>query len=120
MGIARAVELAGETTGNTFIRQDIKSLIPLLKRGEKLSDVLSGRGWVPGVVCDMIKTGEVSGTMDETLDRVSLYLKEETDSAVEKFLKILPVAAYLVVAVYIGYIVISFFSGYLKLINSFF
>jgi len=117
--IVRAIELAAGTVRNTFIRQDIKNTLPLLRSGKTLSEVFAGKVWMPAVVYDMLKTGEISGTMDETLNKVSTYLKEEVDATVEQFIKVLPVAVYLVVALYIGYIVISFYARYFQMLNSF-
>ncbi|HNS32143.1 MAG TPA: type II secretion system F family protein [bacterium] len=119
VGIVRAVELAGGTVGNAYMKNDIRQSVPLLKEGKKLSDIFAGKSWMPSVVHDMLKTGEVSGSMDETLDRVAGYLREEADVAVEQFVKLLPVAVYLIVAAYIGYIVISFYARYFQMLNSF-
>ncbi len=116
-GIVRSVELAAGTVGNAIIKNDIKNLLPLLRKGRPLSEVLCGKTWFPVVVCDMLKTGEVSGTIEETLKRVSVYLKEEVDVTIEQILKVLPVVVYLLVALYIGYIVISFYTRYLGLIK---
>lgn len=66
----------------------------------------------------MLKTGEASGTMDECLNRVASYLKEEADAAAEQLARLLPVAVYLLAALYIAYTVIRFYSGYFRMFDS--
>jgi type II secretory pathway component PulF len=119
-GIVRGVEIAAETVGNTIIKNDIKTVLPLLRKGSMLSEVFCGKRWFPVVVCDMLRTGEVSGTIEETLKRVSDYLKDEVNVTVEQILKVLPVVVYLLVALYIGYIVISFYARYIGMLTSFY
>jgi len=117
-GIIRGVEVAAGTVGNTVIKNDIKTLLPLLRKGGSMSEVFCGKPWFPAVVCDMLKTGEVSGTIEETLKKVSGYLTDEVNVTIEQILKIMPVAVYLLVALYIGYVVISFYVRYLGMLTS--
>jgi len=117
--LSRSVALAGDTIGNLYLRENIKKSVPIIRQGAKLSEVFAEKEWIPPIVKDMLKTGELSGNMDETLDKVSDYLKEETDIIVEQFVKLMPVAVYLLVAIYIGYIVISFYANYFRMLNSF-
>jgi type IV pilus assembly protein PilC len=117
-GIIKTVEISAGTAGNLIIKKEIIKSIPLLKKGESFSAAFSGNRYMPPLVKDMLKTGEISGSMDRTLSKVSDYLKEEAEITINKILKILPAAVYLLVALYIGYTVISFFAQYLSVINS--
>jgi len=118
VGVVRAVELAGETTGNISIKKDISRAVSLLKKGHSLSETFSGSEWLAVAPYDMLKTGEASVTMYECLNRVASYLKEEADAAAEQLARLLPVAVYLLAALYIAYTVIRFYSGYFRIFDS--
>lgn len=76
-----------------------------------ITGVLADSGLIPGMLLDLIYTGEESGAADDAL----IYCANETEKAAETLMErliiILPVVVYLGVALYIAVIIIRFYSG---------
>ena len=58
------------------------------------------------------QSGEVSGKLDESLDRLHRYYSEEGTRKLESFAEWTPRLIYGIVAGIIAYKIISFYSGY--------
>jgi len=118
IGIIESVQIATQAMGNSMMEKEMLKSLPLLREGKLLSESLTNNSYIPPVVLDMLKSGEVSGKMDETLSRVSGYLQDEVETTIQRVITILPVIIYLLVAMYIAFIVISFYARYLGQIGS--
>ena len=117
INIVNACELACKTVNNSIIEREIEKSISLMKKGMGVSESFSANPYIPEIVKDMFKTGEISGKTDETLQKVKEYIERELNETIERFLKIFPVIVYLLVALYIAFIIISFYSRYINLIS---
>jgi len=120
VGVIESIPIAAETMDNSIIKNEILKSLFLLKEGKTLSEAFANNPYIEKIVYDMIKTGEVSGKIDETLKHVLQYLQSEIETTIERIVKIAPVVVYLIVALYIAYIIISFYAGYLNQVNSLF
>jgi len=110
---------ATEVIGNETIKKQFDKNFALLKENIPISEAIKNNQFLPDEVKGMIETGEISGNMDKTIEKVIQYTEEETKFIINQILKVIPVVIYLIVAAYVGYIIISFYSGYIKTINSF-
>ena len=119
IGVIESVQISAQAMGNSLMEKEMLKSLLFLKIGKLLSESLVSNRYIPPVVLDMLKSGEVSGKMDETLSRVSGYLQDEVETTVQRVITILPVIIYLLVAMYVAFIVISFYSRYLGQVGSF-
>ncbi len=118
VGAAEAVRIAAGTLGNAAMEREMLQAVPRLQKGTSLVESFAGNRFITPVLADMLATGEESGRLEESLERVAGYLQQEADATVERIVTILPVLVYLAVAAYIGYIVISFYGSYINQVNS--
>ncbi len=109
--LARAVEMAGEASGNGTVREELDEVAIVVSAGTQLGEALRYSPRVPEMVLSMIRTGEQTGRLDATLRKVAEYFEDSADATIERTAKILPVLAYLLVAGYIAYIVFTMWAG---------
>ena len=82
--ISQAVELSSEALGNEQLRRVVVSTIPEIRNGGKLSPALRRAGGVPDLVLGMVETGESTGNLDTTLNKVGEYYDNESVTTLEK------------------------------------
>ncbi|MFH0797626.1 MAG: type II secretion system F family protein [Candidatus Omnitrophota bacterium] len=118
IGIIRAVQIAAQTMGNSVIERETLKMVPRLEESGNISEVFALNPYFPSMLLEMLRIGEMSGKMDETLTRVINYMEHEVETGTERLVAMLPVIVYLLIAVYVGYIVISFYFRYFSQIGS--
>lgn len=84
-----SLELAAQSTGNTFIINAAEKLKLQLQRGEKFTQVVRQMPFMPPLVAQMLATGEKSGNLDESMTKAAEFLESEAKTG----LKALPIIA---------------------------
>jgi len=113
LSVSEAVELSADAAGNTVLARAIRSRCNDLRRGGRLSDVLRGSGVVPHLVVSMVQTGEQTGNLDLTLDKVSEYYESEAATTLEKSGYFLFVLLIVGAGLMVGIIVLGGYQQYL-------
>ncbi len=117
--INRAIHLAGDATGNEYIRARVVPASRTLETGAGLTETLRSTGAFTPIVLDIMETGERTGNIDEMLTRMSDFYEDEGKTRSEQMGHVLGVIVYVCVAIYVLYILIQFYSGYFSsLLNS--
>ncbi|AHE68467.1 type II secretory pathway [Legionella oakridgensis ATCC 33761 = DSM 21215] len=71
------IELVGDSTGNAFVAQKIKTIASLVGRGNSISNSIAQTHLFPPLVLQMITLGEESGSIDDLLDDVAEFYQRE-------------------------------------------
>ncbi|MCM8769715.1 MAG: type II secretion system F family protein [Candidatus Omnitrophica bacterium] len=116
--LREGLPLAAETAGNATIAASLAKSFHRLTTGTSLSECLADNPYLPESVKEQIKTGEISGKLEQTLSYLVTTSEQEVNTYVDRLLTVLPVAVYLLVAGYTGYVIISFYRGYFQEIGS--
>jgi general secretion pathway protein F len=115
--IIEAWQLAADASGSPALRSAIASWQPRLAAGVTPAGALEGTPEFPVLFANLYSTGEITGTLDDTLRRLhALYLDEGTRK-LKALADWLPKIVYLLVALMIAIKVIGFWSGYFKQIG---
>jgi len=93
-----SLECAARASNNSHLKHRVGEQLKRLGEGATLSEVLAATRIFPQEIIYMVQSGETSGAVSETLDRVGQYIRMELDAQ----LKTLPVRAQLVMYVLIG------------------
>jgi type II secretory pathway component PulF len=112
--IIEAWELAATACGSPGIRRAVFSWKPDLLAGQTPADSVNACSWFPEMFANLYATGEVSGTLDESLRKLHRYYQEEGTRKLHAVAQWTPRIIYLIVALLIAYKVVSFWSGYFK------
>jgi type IV pilus assembly protein PilC len=115
--ITEAWELAAEACGSPALKQRIRSWRPMVEAGRTHSEALNESSEFPHIFTNQYTTGEVSGTLDETLRRMTRYFQEEGSRKLHAVAQWTPRAAYLLIVMMIAYRVLQFWMGYFRQIQ---
>ncbi|MHC4470220.1 MAG: type II secretion system F family protein [Planctomycetota bacterium] len=108
----KALEVAGEATGNGALREQFREVSQVVQTGVGLAEALEKVRHVPVLVKDMVRTGEHTGRLEETLRKVADYYEHEAETTVDRLARIIPVVLYLMIMGYIAWMIISFYLNY--------
>lgn len=112
MPISQAVAISSTAVGNVILRRAIASSVPELQRGGQLTAALGRTGKVPDLVLSMIATGERTGNLDVTLNKVSDYYDNEAATTLEKTGYLLFVLLILIAGILVLRTLVGFYGGY--------
>jgi type II secretory pathway component PulF len=109
--IIEAWELAGTACGSPGIRRAVFSWKPDLLGGQTPADSVCTCSWFPEMFANLYHTGEVSGTLDDSLRKLSRYYQEEGTRKLHAVAQWTPKIIYLIIALGIAYFVVKFWMG---------
>lgn len=76
--IVAALEMMEEQTENKTLRQAISSTLVMVQKGERLADAMRNQGKTfPPILINMIEAGESSGSLEVSLERMSVHFEKE-------------------------------------------
>lgn len=116
--IRRSVRLAIRAIGNRHMERKCARVAEIVEKGGMLSEALLAASVFPTELVRTVQVGEKTGDLDRALESMARMNREEADRAIQTLLTLLPIAIYLLVALYVAIIVISAFAGYFRMIGS--
>lgn len=81
--ILQALQLAGQTAGNSVFRKAIELTRARVREGERIAPVLKETKIFPPMVVHMISIGEESGALEQMLNKIAEFYEGEVAAAVE-------------------------------------
>lgn len=109
--LPKAIKLSADACGNQFVRSRLYPAADRLERGEGVTASLAATGVVSPIVLDMTQTGEMTGNLDQMLEKMSEYYEEEGAVRARQAAIIFGAAVLLGTGVYVAYVVVKFYSG---------
>jgi type II secretory pathway component PulF len=116
--VVEAWELAAIACGSPAIKRTVLAWRPYLDEGQTPSEVVSASPRFPEVFANQYAAGEISGKLEDTLNRLRDYYQDEGTRKIRMAITWYPMLVYLLVAAMIGYFIISFYMNYFQQINS--
>mgnify|MGYP001616869486 CR=1 FL=1 len=116
-----AWELAAAASGSPALRRAVLAWRPRLEEdGQPPSEVLSECTEFPEMFANQYHTGEISGTLDDTLRRLQRYYQEEGSRKLQMLSEWAPRLVYMAIMIVIAHQVVSFWVGYYNgILNAF-
>jgi general secretion pathway protein F len=102
-----AMRIGGEVIGNRYLQQQVHSATREVREGGSLSTALERCGYFPPMMVHMIASGEMSGALDNMLERVSDSEQRELDDLVATLIGIFEPAMLLFMGVAVLIIVVA-------------
>ena len=113
--IVEAWELAAVACGSPGIAREVKTWRrDLLGGGETPADKVSQSSWFPELFANLYHTGEISGSLEESLIKLRKYYQEEGTRKMHLVAKWGPFFIYFCIMLAIAYKIISFYMGYFQ------
>ena len=113
--LPKAVEISANTCQNRFIKESLKSIIPLLYEGNPLSKVLKEIPFVPEFLIEVCVVGEETGRLGEMLFYASDFFSKDIEEKVTFVLRWIEPLAILVLGSIIAYIIVSVILPIMKI-----
>lgn len=94
-----ALQVLERVVGNSVMARAVAQVRERVISGMSFAEALASTGQFPPLVLRMVATGEMSGSLEETLAKVTEYYDREVPDAVRRFLVLLEPAMIAVMAV---------------------
>jgi len=110
--VVRAWPLAAAASGSVHLKREVANWPPLIEEGVTPAQLLAESRTFPELFSTMYNTGEISGTIDDSLARLQRLHQERGTSQFRLIADWLPKMVYFAIVIYVAYSVISFYMGY--------
>jgi type IV pilus assembly protein PilC len=112
---AMAVSL-GATNNRIYIEKLTQAREAMI-RGEGMSGPITATGLFPGGVCQMVRVGEDTGTLDDQLETAAGFYGKEVEYKLEKLTSLFEPLIIVVVGVVVGFVAIALVSALYGIFN---
>jgi type IV pilus assembly protein PilC len=112
--ILQAIEITGQTAGNTMVERAMVSVIDSVKAGGTIAEPLREAPVFPVMVAHMVGVGEETGALDTMLSKVADFYEDEVDTAVKGLTSLLEPIMIIFVGGIVGFIVIAMYMPMFK------
>jgi type IV pilus assembly protein PilC len=116
--IMQAIEVTGQTAGNTVVERAMDDVIASVKSGGSISAPLREAPIFPGMVSQMIAVGEETGNLDTMLTKVADFYEDEVAAAIKAMTSILEPVMIVLVGAIVGFIVVAMYMPMFKVYDS--
>ena len=113
-GIVEAWPLAASASGSPAMLREVHKWRSEFGMGRTPAEILRDSREFPEMFANLYSSGEISGSLDATLKRLSKYYLEEGSRNIRMAARIGPGILYGLVMIYIAWRVITFYLGYFQ------
>ena len=117
--ILEALTVLRDSLGNVLFRDAIADITKKVEKGFPLGDTFSRYVVFPPIVSQMMKVGEETGKLDDTLSKLSVYFETESEHLVKGLTTAIEPIIMVVLGVGVGFIVISVITPIYNLTSQF-
>ena len=107
ISIDRSLQIVSQIVTNDGYKKQINIVYHNILKGNSLSDSMSDKEYFPSLVSKMIKVGERSGNLSETLDYLADFYETEVDTTTKNLATILEPALLIFIGLVVGFVAMS-------------
>jgi type IV pilus assembly protein PilC len=107
--ILQAIEIAGETSGNTVVSAAMDDVYASVKRGGTIAHPIGQHKIFPPMVEHMVSVGEESGQLETMLGKIADFYETEVDAKIKSLTALIEPLMIMLVGAVVGFIVISMY-----------
>lgn len=112
-----ALDIAAEVAGNYYYKNALKSTSTLVEKGAALSVAMQNQEIFPPLMIQMVKVGESTGKIDESLLKVSEYFERDLDIKVRTLTTSIEPILIIVLGVSVAFLIISVITPIYSLVS---
>ncbi len=105
-----ALKITDSVIDNSILTAAIRDISAALNNGETMAAPMTGKSCFPPLLVEMVRVGEETGTLDQTLEQAAKYYEKEVSYIVERLGTMLEPMLLLAVGLFIGILVFSILS----------
>ena len=117
VGIPEALKAAAAATGNAYMERRMVRAVPALQGGRGIAESLAATNIFPPMVVSMLGTGEQTGSLDMTMDKVGEYYEQEAAVRLHQLSVTLGAVALIIAGIRVAIVVGNFYTGYFNHMN---
>jgi len=114
VSIVSGWELAAAASGSPRLKRTVADWKPRLESGVTPGELVQQTPYFPEMFANLYNTGELSGQLDSTLNRLQTYYQEEGFRKLRFFTRVLNGTIYGLVVLLVAFNVIRFYIGYMN------
>lgn len=100
LSMLQTLEITGEVVGNRVYREILDETLIRVKGGSTVSDTFGEFPEIPGVMTQMVKVGEETGSLPKILETLAKFYRREVNNAVDTLINMIEPA--MIVALGLG------------------
>jgi type IV pilus assembly protein PilC len=116
--VVEALNKISNTTGNVNYKNAIIEISKRVEKGVSIGDAMSTYELFPPNLTELVKTGEQSGKLDETLVKASEYFENEVDQSVKTLSTAIEPIILVVLGVGVAFLIMSILTPIYQITNS--
>lgn len=118
--VTKSLETTARTLSNLKFRNNLEQVAQEITRGKNIGDILEQKGYseYPSLVTKMIKVGEKTGKLEDTLAYLGDFYEEEIDDISKNLTTILEPIMLIIIGIVVGFIAIAIISPIYELTGS--
>lgn len=116
--VVEALNETADTTGNVLFKNAINEVSRQVEKGVTVGDAMSGYNLFPPLLIQLVKIGEQTGKIDETLVKASEYFEREVDQTVKTLTTAMEPFIMIVLGIGVAFLIISVITPIYSLISS--
>ena len=117
VGIPECLRAAAAATGNAYMEGRMIQAVPALQGGRGIAEALVATHIFPPMVVSMLGTGEQTGSLDMTMEKVAEYYESESVVRLHQLSVTLGAVALVVAGIRVAIVVGNFYTGYFNKMN---
>ncbi len=115
--VIRALDLCLTVVGNRVLELDISSIRDKVNIGENLANAFKESNGFPPLVTRMISVGESSGTLEDTVRKVSEYYDSEVPKTISRVFSLMEPLLLVIMGLGVGFVAFSIFVPMFSMVN---
>ncbi len=108
----QAWELAADASGSPRLVKEVRSWGPKLSAGLTPADILQASHAFEEMFVNLYRTGEISGTLDDSLRRLQTYYQDDATRKLQRLAEWTPRLAYIGICILIAIHIVGWWSNY--------
>ncbi|MBC7503376.1 type II secretion system F family protein [Candidatus Gracilibacteria bacterium] len=115
VAVVEAIRIVSSAVGNEVYRQRLLLLRQDVKNGQKIAESLEDDPLFPDLLISMIRVGEETAQIGDTVIKIAEFYDEEVDIAISGIQKLIEPVILVIMAVVIGFLAIGIFQPIMNL-----
>jgi len=113
--LLQALTIAGETSGNKVLSKAMEEVRINVSAGQSIADPMFYTGVFPYLLVEMVRVGELTGNLEDMLNRVADFFEEEVDRMVNTLSTLIEPILIVILGVVVGGILVALYLPIFKL-----
>jgi len=113
--LLQALTIAGETSGNKVLEKAMEEVRINVSAGQSIADPMFYTGVFPYLLVEMVRVGELTGNLEDMLNRVADFFEEEVDRMVNTLSTLIEPILIVFLGIVVGSILVALYLPIFKL-----